>query len=210
MIIQIKVLAVRLTWHQPEAQNRVFMVQMLSFLYGDTEDGAVDLWFCSVFSSLGVFSCLLFSPQHLTFLKTRQFEGFFLVYSAVNKPVQSNRVPLVVLFLPPSGDNNGVYRFDWLSSEIQSPCLCLEMVGAAPVKLLQTGCLMHRDLKFIDTSSRRPRTAFITSFIHRLRCLIGHEILSFFLFFFCCVAVILIHVLNYWAEKRSLSTEMTK
>lgn len=67
---------------------------------------------CSVFSSLGVFSCLLFSPQHLTFLKTRQFEGFFLVYSAVNKPVQSNRVPLVVLFLPPSGDNNGVYRFD--------------------------------------------------------------------------------------------------
>lgn len=58
MIIHIKVLAVRPTWHQPEAQNRVFMAQMLSFLYGDTKDGEVDLWFCSLFF---FFLCLFVS-----------------------------------------------------------------------------------------------------------------------------------------------------
>lgn len=47
------------------------------------------------------FCVFFFPPQNLTFLKTRQFEGFFLVRSTVNKPVQSNRVPVVVLFSPP-------------------------------------------------------------------------------------------------------------
>lgn len=77
MIIHIKVLAVRPTWHQPEAQNRVFMAQMLSLLYGDTKDGAVDLWFCSVFSSFCVFLCLFISPSKFNFFKNKTVWRFF-------------------------------------------------------------------------------------------------------------------------------------
>lgn len=139
----------------------------------------------SIFLLSVSFCVFFFPPQNLTFLKTRQFEGFFLVRSTVNKPVQSNRVPVVVLFSPPPGDNNGVYRFDWLSSEIRSPRLCVEMIGAAPVKLLQTGRLMPRDRRFIDASSRRPRTAFIASFIHGAASL-NWTSDSFFFFFLCC------------------------
>lgn len=135
---------------------------------------------------LSVFLCLFFSPSKFNFFKNKTvWRFFFLVRSTVNKPVQSNRVPVVVLFSPPPGDNNGVYRFDWLSSEIRSPRLCLEMIGAAPVKLLQTGRLMPRDRRFIDTSSRRPRTAFIASFIHGAASL-NWTSDSFSFFFLCC------------------------